>query len=75
MSTQIREGFIVEDEEEDEEGEESEVAVRHHKRKRDHKDREEEAQLDEEDLELIGEQLPDWDRKQAAEVGYSVMWA
>ncbi len=70
---QVREGFIVDDEEDDDDdqdGDGSEPGARPQpKRKRDQKDREEEAQLDEEDLELIGEQLPNWDRKPAAEVG------
>lgn len=53
---QIREGFIV-DEDEEEEAEESDGQERAVKRKREHRDREEEEQLDEDDLELIGEQV------------------
>ncbi|KAK5987461.1 Transcription elongation factor SPT6 [Cladobotryum mycophilum] len=52
----IREGFIV-DEDEEEEEEESDVEARPVKRKREHRHREEEEALDEEDLELIGEQF------------------
>ncbi|KAI9900154.1 hypothetical protein N3K66_004416 [Trichothecium roseum] len=51
----VREGFIVDEDEEEEEGGESDVEARR-KRKREHRDREEEARLDDEDLELIGEQ-------------------
>ena len=60
---QIREGFIVdedEDEEEDEEEDEGSDAEPHPstiKRKREHRDREHEERLDEDDLELIGEQF------------------
>jgi hypothetical protein len=56
---QVREGFIVDEEDEDEEGEEegSDAESRPIKRKREHRDREEEARLDDEDLELIGEQF------------------
>ena len=55
---QIREGFIV-DEDEDEEDAEggSDDEARRAKRKREHRDREEEERLDEEDLELIDEQF------------------
>ncbi|RDA92502.1 hypothetical protein CP533_4190 [Ophiocordyceps camponoti-saundersi (nom. inval.)] len=56
----VREGFIVDEdeEEEEEEGGESETEERPLvKRKREHRDREEEERLDEEDLELIGEQF------------------
>ncbi|KEZ45143.1 Transcription elongation factor SPT6 [Scedosporium apiospermum] len=58
----VREGFIVEDEEEEEEVEEDEEAEERQRRKRARRDREEEERLDEEDLELIGEQLPGWER-------------
>lgn len=56
---QIREGFIVdEDEDEEEEGGDSDGDVRPVvKRKREHRDREQEEALDEDDLELIGEQF------------------
>jgi transcription elongation factor SPT6 len=68
---QVREGFIVEDEEaEEEEGEESDGGERHAKRKRAHRDRVEDELLDEDDLELIGEQMPDWNRRQTTEVCY-----
>lgn len=56
-SAQIREGFIVDEEEEEEEEVESDAESRHVKRKREHRDREEEERLDEDDLELIGEQF------------------
>ncbi|VUC36902.1 unnamed protein product [Clonostachys rosea] len=56
-AAKIREGFIDDDEEELEE-EESDGERPVVKRKREHRDREEEARLDDEDLELIGEQFP-----------------
>ncbi|CAG9949650.1 unnamed protein product [Clonostachys rosea f. rosea IK726] len=56
-AAKIREGFIDDDEEEIEE-EESDGERPVVKRKREHRDRDEEARLDEEDLELIGEQFP-----------------
>ncbi|CAI6086298.1 unnamed protein product [Clonostachys chloroleuca] len=56
-AAKIREGFIDDDEEELEE-EESDGERPVVKRKREHRDRDEEARLDEEDLELIGEQFP-----------------
>ena len=58
-SLQIREGFIIDDDEEEEDqGEGSDGDARPVvKRKREHRDREEEARLDDEDLELIGEQF------------------
>ncbi|KAK3378580.1 SH2 domain-containing protein [Podospora didyma] len=56
----VQEGFIV-DEEEDEDDEE---VKRQRKKKRRRADREEEEQLlDEEDLDLIGEAIPEWQRK------------
>jgi transcription elongation factor SPT6 len=62
----IREGFIVDDEDdEEEEGSGSDAAERPVKRKRPHRDREELEQLDEDDLDLIGEQLGDWKREEA----------
>ncbi|KAK1488275.1 SH2 domain-containing protein [Colletotrichum cuscutae] len=51
----IREGFIVDEDEEEEVGEDEDAHER--KRKREHRDREEEERLDEDDLELIGEQI------------------
>ncbi|KJK77021.1 Transcription elongation factor [Metarhizium anisopliae BRIP 53293] len=57
VSGAIREGFIVDEEEEEEEEVESDAEPRHVKRKREHRDREEEERLDEDDLELIGEQF------------------
>ncbi|QPG98129.1 Transcription elongation factor spt6 [Epichloe festucae Fl1] len=59
----IREGFIVDEEEEEEEEEDdeddegSDAEPRPIKRKREHRDREHEERLDEDDLELIGEQF------------------
>ncbi|PNY27258.1 Transcription elongation factor SPT6 [Tolypocladium capitatum] len=56
----IREGFIVDEDEEEEEEEEREGSDGERqiiKRKREHRDREEEERLDEDDLELIGEQF------------------
>lgn len=60
---QIREGFIVDEEEEEEEEEEDQGgepdgdARPPVKRKRSPRDREQEERLDDEDLELIGEQF------------------
>lgn len=63
---QIREGFINDDDEEEDEGDEDEdVQDRVVKRKREHRDRGEEERLDEDDLELIGEQI---ERRAPAEV-------
>ncbi|KAJ2899507.1 hypothetical protein MKZ38_003001 [Zalerion maritima] len=55
----VAEGFIV-DEDEDEELEEAEARRRKKKRRR---EREAEEQLDEDDLDLIGETMPSWDRE------------
>ena len=57
----VREGFIVDEEEEDDE------ATRERKRERKKRRREEREaeELDEEDLDLIGETHPDYDRRQA----------
>lgn len=65
-SVQVREGFIVDDQEEEEEEEEAEddEAVERQKRKRARRDREAEEQLDEDDLDLIGEGTG-WDREPA----------
>ncbi|KAL6859661.1 transcription elongation factor Spt6 [Trichoderma novae-zelandiae] len=60
----IREGFIVDEDEEEEEAE-SDVESRPVKRKREHRNREEEELLDEEDLELIGEQFGEQPKPQA----------
>lgn len=57
---QIREGFIVDEDEDEDEGDEaadSDADARPVKRKREPRDRAEEEALDEEDLELIGEQF------------------
>jgi transcription elongation factor SPT6 len=69
LFVQVREGFIVEDEDDEEEdADDSDAREKPIKRKREHRDREEDAQLDEEDLELIGEQIPDWERKPTTQV-------
>jgi hypothetical protein len=66
--SQIREGFIVdEDEEEEEDGVDPEERRQRRKRKR-RQEREEEAQLDEEDLDLIGENIDGWEGKQTEKV-------
>lgn len=63
---QIREGFIVdEDEEEEADGVEEQ---RRKKKKRRRVEREEEELLDEEDLDLIGENNPEWERKSQPQV-------
>jgi transcription elongation factor SPT6 len=63
---QIREGFIVdEDEEEEADGLEEQ---RRKKKKRRRVEREEEELLDEEDLDLIGENNPEWERKSQPQV-------
>lgn len=58
---QIREGFIVDEDDEEDQGEGSDVEGRPHgKRKRkhhEHRDKQEEEALDEDDLDLIGEQF------------------
>ncbi|KAL2132805.1 hypothetical protein VTI74DRAFT_3355 [Chaetomium olivicolor] len=58
----IREGFIV-DEDEEEEADDLEERERRKKKKRRRAEREEEEMLDEEDLDLIGEANPEWERK------------
>ncbi|KAK7964989.1 transcription factor atf1 [Apiospora saccharicola] len=60
-AAKIREGFIVEDD--DEEAEDSEAQRERRKRKR-RRERAEEAELDEEDLDLIGENIDGWESKQ-----------
>lgn len=64
---QIREGFIVdEDEDEDEVQADSDDDARPQvKRKREPRDREEEERLDEDDLDLIGEQFGERPKPQA----------
>lgn len=67
---QVREGFIIEDDED----EEAEARERRRRKKRNRAEREqEEAALDEEDLDLIGEANPEWERKAAAQVCYKVL--
>ncbi|KAK5003958.1 hypothetical protein LTR28_009523, partial [Elasticomyces elasticus] len=58
---QVREGFIVEDGEDEEERRER----RRERKKRRRAEREEEDVLDEEDLDLIGEAHPGYERRQA----------
>ena len=63
----IRDGFIVD---EDEEEEENRVRRKRDKKKRRRAEREEdEVALDEEDLDLIGENIPDLKRKESSQVG------
>lgn len=60
LFTQVREGFIVDEDEDEDDGAQegdSDADARPIKRKREHRDRAEEEALDEEDLELIGEQF------------------
>ena len=64
---QVREGFIVDEDEEDEEGD-SDARERRKKKKRRRAEREEEELLDEEDLDLIGESIPEWERKSQPQV-------
>ena len=64
---QIREGFIV-DEDEEEDADDLGDRERRKKKKRRRTEREEEEQLDEEDLDLIGEANPEWERKSQAQV-------
>ena len=67
LTSQIREGFIVEDEEDDEERERR----RKERRKRRREEREEEeAGLDDEDLDLIGEANPELARRVQSEVWF-----
>ena len=64
---QVREGFIVEDEEEPEER----ARRKQERRKRRREEREEEeGGLDEEDLDLIGEVHPDFERRETSETKY-----
>ena len=64
-SIQVREGFIVEDEEEEEER--AQRKHREKKRRRAQREEEEEA-LDEEDLDLIGEANPEFQRRVTSQV-------
>ena len=65
LPLQVREGFIVEDEEEPEE---RERRKREKKKRRRAEREEEEADLDEEDLDLIGEAIPGFERRAPSEV-------
>lgn len=67
-ATQIREGFIVEDEDEEEEDDDQGVSEKKKRKRKRRQERQEDAQLDEEDLDLIGETIPDWERKQQSQV-------
>lgn len=65
-SLQIREGFIIDDDEEDEADDPEERRRRRKKRRR--AEREQEEVLDDEDLDLIGEANPDYQRREQAQV-------
>lgn len=67
VSSQVREGFIIEDDEDDE-PEDREQRRRERKKRRRAEREEEEAVLDEEDLDLIGEANPEWERKTTSQV-------
>ncbi|PSR90343.1 transcription elongation factor SPT6 [Coniella lustricola] len=58
----IREGFIVDEDEEDDE--DSEARDRRRRKKRRRAEREQEEVLDDEDLDLIGEANPDFERRE-----------
>ncbi|KAL1874863.1 Transcription elongation factor spt6 [Diaporthe australafricana] len=62
----IREGFIIDDDE-DEEANDSDERERRRRRKRRRAERDEEAQLDEEDLDLIGENNPEFQSREPAQ--------
>ncbi|EPE04984.1 transcription elongation factor spt6 [Ophiostoma piceae UAMH 11346] len=66
-AAKIREGFIDDDSEDEEGDDEDTRRERRRRKKRRRAERDEEAQLDEEDLDLIGESRPDWDRKAEAQ--------
>lgn len=65
---QIREGFIVDEEDEEDEVGDSDERERRRRRKRRRAERDEEAQLDEEDLDLIGEANPDFQQREPTQV-------
>jgi transcription elongation factor SPT6 len=71
FSAQVREGFIV-DEDEEEEEERDRRRRREKKRRRAQREEEEEA-LDEEDLDLIGEANPEFERRVASQVCTSLL--
>ena len=62
--TQIQEGFIVDEDDEDDEDDDQAV-TKEKRRKRKRRQEREDVQLDEEDLDLIGET---WERKHPSEV-------
>lgn len=64
---QIREGFIVDEDEEDE-AEDSDERERRRRKKRRRAEREQEEALDEEDLDLIGEANPEFQRREQTQV-------
>lgn len=64
--SQIREGFIVDEDEEDDAEDSDERRRRRKKRRR--AEREQEEVLDEEDLDLIGEANPNFQRTEQAQV-------
>lgn len=63
---QIREGFIVDEDEE--EAEDSDERERRRRKKRRRAEREQEEALDEEDLDLIGEANPEFQRREQTQV-------
>lgn len=67
MPQQIREGFIVDEDEEDGGGD-SDERERRRRRKRRRAEREQEEVLDEEDLDLIGENNPEFQRREPTQV-------
>lgn len=67
--SQVREGFIVDEDEEDDD--EARERRRRRDKKRRREQREEEV-LDDEDLDLIGEANPEWERKTTQQVGLTV---
>lgn len=67
---QIREGFIVDEDEEDE-AEDSDERERRRRKKRRRAEREQEEALDEEDLDLIGEANPEFQRREQTQVCFT----
>jgi len=61
---QVREGFIVDEDEDDDEAARQRRKDRKEERKKRRREEAEEEMLDEEDLDLIGETHPDYDRRQ-----------
>lgn len=65
---QVREGFIVDEDEDDEEIDENSDEERKRRKRKRRQERKEEEELDEEDLDLIGESIGDWERRQPSQV-------